>query len=305
MTRPGPVLLASLGAAAIAFSAILVRLAEVTPSTAAFFRCAYALPALALLAGRERRRLPVRRLRERGLALGAGALLGVELVVWHTAIDDVGAGLATVLANLQVVVVAGLAWAVLGERPSRSIAAALPVVVAGAVLISGALEQGAYGRNPALGAAFGLLAATLWGGFLLLFRATGRDGAIAGPLFDVSLGGATAAAIVGAASGQLDLVPPVSAQGWLALYALTSQVFAFLLIGAALPRLSAALGSILLLLQPVASVVLAVALLGEAPTALQLVGVALLLGAVVVATTGRRSAGTAPPVAATTVEPSH
>jgi hypothetical protein len=33
----------------IAFSAGLVRLADVAPVTAAFFRCAYALPALAAL----------------------------------------------------------------------------------------------------------------------------------------------------------------------------------------------------------------------------------------------------------------
>ena len=39
-----PVLAGVLGALVIAFSGILVRLAEVSPSTAAFFRCAYALP---------------------------------------------------------------------------------------------------------------------------------------------------------------------------------------------------------------------------------------------------------------------
>jgi drug/metabolite transporter (DMT)-like permease len=48
-----PVLAGALGALVIAFSAILVKLAEVSPSTAAFFRCFYALPLLALLAWRE------------------------------------------------------------------------------------------------------------------------------------------------------------------------------------------------------------------------------------------------------------
>jgi len=45
-----------LGALVIAFSGILVRVSEVSPSTAAFFRCAYALPLLALLAWLEDRR---------------------------------------------------------------------------------------------------------------------------------------------------------------------------------------------------------------------------------------------------------
>ena len=45
-----PTLTALAGALTIAFSAILVRLADVSPETAAFFRCLYALPALWLLA---------------------------------------------------------------------------------------------------------------------------------------------------------------------------------------------------------------------------------------------------------------
>lgn len=44
------------GALTIAFSAILVDLAGVSPATAAVFRCAYALPVLAALALAERRR---------------------------------------------------------------------------------------------------------------------------------------------------------------------------------------------------------------------------------------------------------
>ena len=38
------------GALLIAFSAILVRFADVSPSAAAVYRCAYAVPVLAVLA---------------------------------------------------------------------------------------------------------------------------------------------------------------------------------------------------------------------------------------------------------------
>jgi drug/metabolite transporter (DMT)-like permease len=44
------------------------------------------------------------------LALAAGVLFAADLVFWHHAIQDVGAGLATVLANLQVVLVAFGVW---------------------------------------------------------------------------------------------------------------------------------------------------------------------------------------------------
>ena len=99
------------GALTIAFSAILVKLADVEPSTAAIFRCAYALPALGLIAWLEDRRFGRRPLRERLLAIPAGIFFAADLICWHHAIADVGAGLATVLGNLQVVVVPFVAWA--------------------------------------------------------------------------------------------------------------------------------------------------------------------------------------------------
>ena len=69
--------------------------------------------------------------------------------------------------------------------------------------------------------------------------------------------------------------------------ALTSQVLGWLLIAAALPRVAAALGSVVLTLQPVASVLLAMVLIDEQPSAVQLAGVVVVLTGIVVAT-GRK-----------------
>src|SRR5213075_2506182 len=98
-----------------------------------------------------------------------------DLVLWHNAIEQVGAGLATVLGNTQVVLVGLLAWALLHERPQRSSLAAIPIVAAGVVLISGVLERGAYGSNPRLGAVYGVLTGIAYAGFLLALREGGRD----------------------------------------------------------------------------------------------------------------------------------
>src|SRR5207237_9834018 len=116
--RERPALAGVLGALVIAFSAILVDLADVEPVTATLWRNAYALPILGALAWRERTH---RTWRERRLALLAGVIFAVNLTLWHEAIDDVGAGLATVLGNLQVVIVPFLALLLFGERVPRSI----------------------------------------------------------------------------------------------------------------------------------------------------------------------------------------
>ncbi len=275
----------------IAFSAILVRLAEVTPETAAVFRCVYALPALGLLAVAERRRFGPRPARERRLGLLAGVLFAADLVFWHHAIADVGAGLATVLGNLQVVLVAFLAWMLLGERPSARMAMALPVVVLGAVLISGVLEQDAYGDEPARGVLYGVLTTIAYAGFILVLRQTNTDvRRPAGPLFDATLSGAAVAAAAGALYGATDLVPAWPAHGWLVLLALSSQVVGWLLISVSLPRLPAALTSLLLLIQPVSSVALAALILDERPSLLQVTGVVVILAGVVVAARQSRAA---------------
>jgi drug/metabolite transporter (DMT)-like permease len=281
---------AVLGAAAIAFSSILVRLSHASPSTAAIFRCAYALPVLGLLAWREDRRLGPRRWTERRIAVASGVFFAADLIMWHHSIGDVGAGLATVLANIQVVLVPLVAWAVLAERPGRQVLAALPVALLGVLLISGVLDQGAFGRDPARGTVFGLGAGVAYAGFLLLLRRGGADiRRPAGPLFDATATAAVVCVVAGLIIGDAELVPKWPGAGWLITLALTSQVLGWLLITTSLPRLPAALTSLLLTIQPVGSVALAALIFGESPSALQLVGVAMVLAALATATTPTRS----------------
>jgi drug/metabolite transporter (DMT)-like permease len=283
---------AVLGAVAIAFSSILVALSHASPSTAAIFRCAYALPVLGLLAWREDRRLGPRSWRDRRVAIGSGVFFAADLIMWHHSIGDVGAGLATVLANIQVVLVPLVAWAVLAERPGNRVLAALPIALLGVLLISGALEHGAYGRDPGRGTVFGLGAGIAYVGFLLLLRRGGADlRRPAGPLFDATATATVLCVVAGVIIGDADLVPSWPSAGWLALLALTSQVLGWLLITISLPRLPAALTSLLLTVQPVGSVALGALILGESPTWLQLVGVAMVLAALVSATRpgGRRA----------------
>jgi drug/metabolite transporter (DMT)-like permease len=277
-----PALFALAGALTIAFSAILVRLADVAPATAAVFRCAYALPVLGALAWWEDRRFGPRPARVRALALPCGALFAADLILWHYAIPDVGAGLSTVLGNMQVLVVPFLAWALLGERVERRLLLALPVVCLGVLLISGALEHAAYGAHPVRGVAFGIGTAFAYAGFILVLRQSGSDlRRPAGPLFDTTAVAAVLCVAAGAAIGDVDLVPSWPAHAWLVTLALSSQVLGWMLISVSLPRLPAALTSATLTIQPVGSVLLAAVLLGEHPSLLQLSGVVCILGALV------------------------
>lgn len=271
----------------IASSGVLVRLAGTSPTTTAIFRCLYALPFLGLLALSEHRRFGGRPGSTRLLASLAGICFAADLILWHHAIAAVGAGLATVLGNLQVLVVGLLAWLLLSERPARTIFAAIPIVLVGVVLISGVVGRGAYGAHPASGVIFGALTSIAYAAFILILRRGSTDlRRVAGPLFDATAVAFVAAVLFGLVSGEIDLVPNWPAHGWLLLLALTSQVVGWLLISTSLPRLPAALISTLLLVQPVGAMVLGAVILGEQPSGIQLGGAALILLGVLVASAG-------------------
>ena len=284
-----PVALALIGSACTSSSAIVVRLAGQAAGTTGFYRCALAVPGLALLAGIESRRLGGRASRDRLAAAGAGVFLGVDLVLWAHSIYDVGAGVATVLGNLQVIFVAAIAWVVMRERPQRDLLIALPVVAAGVVLVGGLAGGAAAGDRPLAGVSFGVATSLSYALFIILLRRTagnGRHGA--GVLLDATVGAALAALVLGAVLGEMNFSPPLGALGWLAVLALTSQTIGWLLITSALPRLPAVVSALLLLFQPACSLVLAAVVLSEVPGALQVLGAVMVCcGVLLGARTGR------------------
>jgi drug/metabolite transporter (DMT)-like permease len=268
-----PLALAFLGAASISASAVLIKLADTGPATAAFYRCLLALPLLAGLAVLEQRRHGPRQAAARRRAFVAGLFLAVDLVLWNHAIAEVGAGVATVLGNLQILFVAFAAWALFGERPGRRFLVFLPVVMAGVVLVSGMIGGDGSGNHPLAGIGYGLGTSVAYAVFLLILRRTSASTPhVAGPLAEVTAGAALGSLLLGLVFGGLQLRIGWPSLGWLLLLALLSQTLGWLLITSALPRLPAAISSLTLLLQPAAAMLLAFGVLGERPSLIQIAG---------------------------------
>ncbi|HVB42964.1 MAG TPA: DMT family transporter [Streptosporangiaceae bacterium] len=274
-----PLLLAGLGAATISSSAVLIALSAASAVSTAFYRSLLALPVLIILAALEQRRRGPRPLAQRLRAVTAGVFLAVDLILWAHAITDVGAGVATVLGNLQVLFVAGIAWLFWRERPNRAVAMALPVVMLGVVLVSGLVGRTTAGHHPLAGVGYGIGTSIAYAGFLLILRRSSSGMAhVAGPVADATAGLAFASLAFGLVFGGLALHPIWPAVGWLALLALLSQTAGWLLITSSLPRLPAAVSSLLLLLQPAAALGLAAVILGQRPTLPQILGAVLTCG---------------------------
>ncbi len=272
--------LAVIGVITISFSAILVRLSGAEPSVSAFFRALYALPVLYLMWLTVRHK-DERSWRLRGFAVLAGVLLGIDLAVWHRAIESIGAGPATVLGNTQVVFVGFIAWLFLGERPSRIALIVLPIALVGIALVGGIGDEAAYGHAPLEGALWGLATGISYAAFLLIMRFANQGRApTVGPLADATLGAAVITLILALPDESFDLAPSWPMHGWLLALAFGSQILGWLLIAHALPRLPALETSMMLLLQPIATIIWGRWLFAERLSSGQTLGALLVLSGV-------------------------
>jgi drug/metabolite transporter (DMT)-like permease len=278
-----------LGAVMISFSAVWVRLADVEPARSAFLRVLYALPVLALLVAVHPRRQQVRWVRP--LAVLAGVFLGLDFVAWHASIAIVGAGLGTVLPNLQVVLVGVAGVLLFRERPRPSFWIGVPLVLVGVWILSVVGRPVVSGGSVPLGVVLGVVTAVMYAVSLVLLRiARGREGGgtAVEVLWSLTLGATLVTAVTAAVEG---VAGPAGwpADGWLLALAVGSQVVGWLLLTSSIHVLPAAATSIALLLQPVLAVTWGVLLLAEPVGPSQVAGAAVVLTGVVIAHRALRS----------------
>ncbi|MGV8909369.1 MAG: DMT family transporter [Propionicimonas sp.] len=196
-----------------------------------------------------------------------------------------GVAVGTVIALGSSPLFAGLFDWARGRRPSRRWLAATSLAVVGILLLSGAI-----GRTVALqpvGILASLVAGAAYAGYAVAAAEVVQRGIAALP---------ATAAIIGTSGLLGAAVLPFTDNSWLAeprglAVALwlggVTVVFSYLLMGAALQHLSASTAITLGLAEPLTAAILGVAVLGETLAPLQLAGVLLVLGGVVVAGTGK------------------
>lgn len=267
------------GSACLALGPLLVRLADVSPVSSAFWRMGLALPVLLVVALLERRRhaapLPLRAL-PWGMGLLAGAFFAADLASWHMGIVRTTMANATLFGNGAAFMLAGWAICVGGEKPGRAKLVALGMAAAGTALLLGVSAE--INRSHLSGDLFCLLAAGFYTGYLVVvMRLRGR------------LSTATLLSLSTAASALLLLPVAVALPGgfwpadWrpLLALALSSQLVGQGLLVFASGLLPASVIGVGLLVQPMLSATIGWLWFGEVMGPVELLGAAAIAAALV------------------------
>ncbi len=276
-----------LGAVAIAFSPIFVRLSELGPSATAFWRLAAALPACALWRAIELKRAPDTAPQQAAttrdwLLLGlAGAFFAGDLAVWHWSIRLTSVANSTLFSNFAPIFVTPAAWLLLGEKIRPSFVAGMLLAIAGAVVLMG--DSLTLSADHLLGDALGIVTAMFYSGYMLCMSRLRTTFSTATIMLWSGVMTALFLWPVAVISGE-SLVA-TTAFGWAMLLglALFSHAGGQGLIAYAFAHLPASFSSVALLLQPATAALLAWLLLSEPLSMLQAVGGVIILIGIVVA----------------------
>lgn len=290
-----------LGAAAISTTSVFVKLAHVGPTMSAFYRMAgggVMLLVVLLALGQWRR---VRAADVAWLLIPALAF-ALDLMLWHRSILYVGPGVATLLGNFQVFLMALAGFALYRERLGWPFLGGIALAFFGLYLLVG-IDWEQLGAQYRLGVVLGIVTGFAYAVYMLTTRHAQRGGHVRlAPAQLLCVSSLLCAGVLGVAAlveGESFAIPDGQSLASLAGLALFGQVLGWVLLTRAMPQLPASTIGLLLLLQPALSFILDVILFARPTRALDWLGVALSLLGIFIGS--YRRGGRKPPIATTGV----
>ncbi len=240
------------GAICISFSGVWVKIAAVPPASSAFYRVFFGFLFLLLITFRlkDKHKLDLSLC---VLGVITGILFALDLLCWHQSIKFVGPGLATILGNFQVFVLAGVGILILKERYSNLLLVSLPLAVTGLFLIVGFDWLRTAGEYRS-GIGFGLATAVFYSAYILALKElSGRCTSKIFPMLLASFTTSVALGIYMLANDDSFAIPDMTSFFSLVGLGLFSQCVGWLLIATSLSRINTSYAGLILLLQPALS----------------------------------------------------
>jgi drug/metabolite transporter (DMT)-like permease len=283
-----PVLQVFCGAFMISFSAVFVKLADVPTITSAFYRVFLGSLFLSLIYFIRRgssnftaRSLPI--------VLFCGFAFALDLLFWHESIRYIGPGLATILGNFQVFILAGVGILFLGEKSGLRYYFSIPLAITGLILIVG-FDWDALQSSYKKGIYFGLLTAVCYSFFLLSLKriqTTQKHSDVVNLLL-VSISSSIFLGTKMVCYSDSFAIPDMKSGAALLGLGLVSQTLGWLMIAHGLPQIRASFAGLILLIQPSFSFIWDVTIFNRPTTLLHWTGVVLTLAAIYLGISGKK-----------------
>ena len=273
----------------ISFSPVWVKLAGVSPSVSAFYRVFLGAVVLWIVILVTRARFFTSRVAAL-IAVGLGVLFTFDLTAWHTAIEYIGPGMATILGNFQVFLLSAFGVLILGERLTFRFVLAVLVAMVGLYLMFG-LDWSELSGNHKLGVGLGLVTALMYGSILVGLKLSQSRPDAMHPMAAFAWLSLTTSVTLAIGIPAIDgsfAIPSVETGIYLTAYAVGSHVIGWVLISDGIPHIKVTRAGLLLLLQPSLSFLWDVLLFGRRTTGIELAGAAMALIAIYLGSTGVR-----------------
>lgn len=273
-----PVAALLLGNVALAMGPWFVRLADTGPVAAGFWRVALALPVLALLARANRQPLAGLPLKTVLAVMAGGLFFGFDIASWHVGIGLTRLANATLFGNAGSLVL--MVWGFIAWRrlPKGREWPALLAALAGAAILMGRSFE--ISPRTLLGDLFCLLAGLLYAGYLLILKDARKS--LGGWSLLTWSSAASAVALLAIALLAGETIVPTDWRPVIGL-AISSQLIGQGLLVYALRHFSPLVIGIALLCQPAVAAIAGWISFGEVLTTVDLLGVALVASALVLA----------------------
>ena len=270
-----------IGAVLISFSGVWVKVAHVTPNVSAFYRAFFGGIVL-LAAALYRRELKWFGVRHLLLGLLCGALFALDLWLFHYSIQYIGPGLATIIPNFQVFILAGSGILFLKEPVRWVYLLSLPLAFVGLFMIVG-IDWSRLEPAYRVGVYYGLTAAVFYAAFILSLRKLQADQMGASFFYVLMMVSLTTAVFLAAEvvhNNDSFQIPDLQSFFALAAMGLLSHSLGWILITNALPKIRASFAGLILLLQPALAFVWDVLFFQRPTTLVNWLGVLIALAAI-------------------------
>lgn len=273
-----------IGSVFISFSPVFIKIADVDPDLAGFYRMVFAAAGLLpMFLLQSKRVLPDKRTLL--MLIGCGIWLGIDFMFWHRSINLIGPGLSTLLGNFQIFFTALFCWLFWRQKISAKFMLAVVIAISGLCMVTG-IDFASLASTVKMGLLFGLLTAVAYSAYILQMKhaMTGTSISSMTVMLIISVSCGSFLGLFELGSGESLVLTDTKALLALAAVGFVCTSLGWSLISSGIKEVPATLAGLIMLMQPTLAFVWDVLFFDRPTSGIEYLGITMILGAIYLGT---------------------